>query len=439
MSCGALLQSYFNPEFAEEDAENRSEFFEFRNLTCSSHIITFTSLMPNQIPLGFQMTSVACGIKKSGREDCVLIVSDRPAVAAGTYTKNLVFAAPVELDRARTPGEGFRALAINAGNANACTGERGMRDAEKMAELAAATVGATGSQALVMSTGIIGEFMPIEKLAEGIKRCATQLGNSDDDLFRAARGMMTTDSVPKTVSRTVDWNGRPITFCGLAKGAAMIAPNMGTMLAAVLTDAALTPQQAQSALGEGVEVTFNCISVDGHMSTNDTVLLLANGASGVTISAAEMPRFTAVLTEVLGELARMIPADGEGTTHVIEVHVTGCRDRVSARTLAKSVADSALVKCAIHGADPNWGRIVSAAGYAGIPFDPNRVDLHLNGFLLYKQGVPQPFDAEIVSNSIRDNKDVKVVLSFGEGTAEIKYWTADLTAEYVRLNADYHT
>jgi glutamate N-acetyltransferase/amino-acid N-acetyltransferase len=395
--------------------------------------------MPHDIPLGFKLNSVACGIKKSGRADCVLITSDSPAVAAGTYTKNLVFAAPVALDRARTPGENFRALIVNSGNANACTGERGLADATKMAELAATAIGAKGEQALVMSTGIIGEFMPMEKITAGISEVAKKLVATEEGLENAARGFMTTDSVPKVVSRKFNLGGKTVTILGLAKGAAMIAPNMGTMLAAVLCDAKISPTDAQKALSAAVEVTFNCISVDGHMSTNDTVLLMSNGASGATVDAANFNEFQAALSGVCNELSRMIPADGEGTTHVIEVHVSGCRDTTTARTLAKSVADSPLVKCAIHGADPNWGRIVSAAGYAGVPFEPAKVDLTLNGHLLYKQGVPQKFDADVVSDSIRQNKEVEVHLSFGEGTAESKYWTADLTAEYVRLNSDYHT
>lgn len=386
------------------------------------------------------MAGVHAGIKRNAtREDCSLVVSDFPAVVAGMYTKNLVFAAPVALDRARTPGTGFRAVAINSGNANACTGERGLADAARMAELGAAVVGASGEQGLVLSTGIIGEFLPLEKVEHGIQLCADILGNDQESLILAARGMMTTDTTHKLASAAITTPAGEVRICGMAKGAAMIAPNMGTMLGLVLCDAAITPELAQETLRVAVEATFNCVSVDGHTSTNDTVLLLCNGASGVTIDTATKTEFQKSLTAVCESLARQIPADGEGTTHVIEIHVTGCADMAAARQLAKCVADSVLVKCAVHGADPNWGRIVSAAGYAGVPFDPNKVDLHLNGFQLYKQGVPQPFDAELVSSSIRDDRDTKILLTFGEGSAELKYWTADLTAEYVRLNADYHT
>jgi glutamate N-acetyltransferase/amino-acid N-acetyltransferase len=404
--------------------------------------LRFTSrlIVSHLIPLGYRMSGVHAGIKRNAsREDCSLVVSDFPAVAAGMYTQNLVFAAPVALDRARTPGTGFRAVAINSGNANACTGERGLADAARMAELGAAVVGASGEQGLVLSTGIIGEFLPLEKVEHGIKLCAEKLGSDQESLELAARGMMTTDTTHKLASAAITTPTGEVRICGMAKGAAMIAPNMGTMLGLVLCDAAISPELAQETLRTAVEATFNCVSVDGHTSTNDTVLLLCNGASGVTIDGATKAEFQKSLTAVCESLARQIPADGEGTTHVIEIHVTGCADIASARQLAKCVADSVLVKCAVHGADPNWGRIVSAAGYAGVPFDPNKVDLHLNGFQLYKQGVPQPFDADLVSHSIRDDRDTKILLTFGEGSAELKYWTADLTAEYVRLNADYHT
>jgi glutamate N-acetyltransferase/amino-acid N-acetyltransferase len=220
----------------------------------------------------------------------------------------------------------------------------------------------------------------------------------------------------------------------------MIAPNMGTMLGLLLTDASLTPAAAQQALSQAVEETFNCISVDGHMSTNDTVLLLANGAAGgPPLEGKQLDAFQATLTEVCAELARAIPADGEGATHLIEIEVTGCATRAEARRLAKSVADSPLVKCAIHGADPNWGRIVSAAGYAGVPFDPLKVNLRLNGFELYRGGAPVRFDSAKVSASIQDRHETQIILDFGAGREGITYYTADLTAEYVRLNADYHT
>jgi glutamate N-acetyltransferase/amino-acid N-acetyltransferase len=397
--------------------------------------------MSSPIPQGFRFAGVYSGVKRdTSRLDCGLVVSDVPAIAAGVYTKNLVCAAPVALDRARTPGEGFRAVAINSGNANACTGERGLRDAERMAEWAAGHCKASAKAGLVLSTGVIGEYLPLDKIAAGLEQCAARLDGGEQSFVAAAQGMMTTDTVHKIAGRTLLLNDRTITVAGMCKGAAMIAPNMGTMLGLVLTDAKLTPAAAQQALSEVVERTFNCISVDGHMSTNDTVLFLANGAAGgPALSGAELKQFEETLLTVCRDLSRAIPADGEGATHLITIEIAGCRTRGDARQIAKTVADSPLVKCAIHGADPNWGRIVSAAGYSGVQFDAAKVTLRLNGVLLYQNGAPVAFDADKVSASIRDNRETLIQLAFGAVGEGITFYTADLTAEYVRLNADYHT
>jgi len=397
--------------------------------------------MSIRVPQGYRLGGMYCGIKRDAtRLDLTLVVSEVPAVAAGVYTQNLVFAAPVALDRSRTPGDGFRAVAINSGNANACTGPRGLADAEEMARLAAAACGAQGGQALVMSTGIIGEFLPLEKIAVGLKSLAPRLGSDEAALVAAARGIMTTDTVHKLSGRSLSLEGRTIQITGMCKGAAMIGPRMATMLGLVLTDAPLTAAAAQAALSAVVEDTFNCVSVEGHMSTNDTVLLLANGAAGGTpLAGQSLAAFQAALHEVCAELSRAIPADGEGATHLVSIEVTGCASRSAARQIARTVADSPLVKTAIAGADPNWGRIVSAAGYAGVPFDPARVELHLNGTLLYRQGTPTGFDAAAVSASIGNQRETRIQLKFSEGPERCHFWTTDLTAEYVRLNADYHT
>lgn len=393
------------------------------------------------VPKGFRVAGVYCGVKRNtSKLDLSLIVSDRAAVAAGVYTQNRVFAAPVALDRARTPANDIRVLVINSGNANACTGDRGMADCEEMARAAAATCQAGPQQALVLSTGIIGAFLPMEKILPGIAAAAEVLAADDDSLVNAARGMLTTDTTHKLAGRELTVSGRTVRISGMAKGAAMIGPNMATMLGVVLTDAALDRSTAQSLLSEVADTTFNCISVDGHMSTNDTVLLLANGAAGVSpLEGADLAAFRQALAEVCGQLAKAIPEDGEGATHLITLDVTGCATEAAARQIARTVADSPLVKTAVAGADPNWGRVVSAAGYAGIVFDPAGVDLHINGFLLYERGAPVDFDAEKVSASIRGNRDTHVELKFREGDANIRFWTTDLTAEYVRLNADYHT
>src|SRR5262245_15985713 len=398
--------------------------------------------MPPSLPKGYRVAGVHAGIKRNPtREDVTLVISDRPAAAAGVYTTNLVFAAPVAYDRARTPGEGFRAVVINSGNANACTGERGLRDAGEMARLAAAVVGAPPDQALVMSTGVIGEYLPIDKVAAGISSCAEKLGNDEASLVSAARGMMTTDTVHKLASRSFSIGNRTFQITGMCKGAAMIAPNMATMLGLILTDAPVSAADLRSRLVAATSETFDCISVDGHMSTNDTVLLLANGAEGGSRLAGldELNTFGAALYEVCAQLAKSIPADGEGATHLICIEVDGFSATAGAERIAKAIAESVLVKTAIAGADPNWGRIVSAAGYAGVPFDPAKVELRINGFTLFQDGTPVPFDASKVSASIKENRETTIDLTFQEGSASARFWTTDLTAEYVRLNADYHT
>jgi glutamate N-acetyltransferase / amino-acid N-acetyltransferase len=397
--------------------------------------------MPVAVPKGYRLAGVYSGVKRNATKlDLSLIVSDRPAVAAGVYTQNRVFAASVALDRSRTPARDIRAVVINSGNANACTGERGLADARRMARAAAESCGALENQALVMSTGVIGVFLPMDKILPGIRAAAEQLAADEDGLLAAARGMLTTDTIHKIAGRTITLGGRTVEIAGMAKGAAMIGPNMATMLGLVLTDAALDEATAQEMLRDVVDGSFNCISVDGHMSTNDTVLLLANGAAGgPSLAGSDLQTFCEALLETCQELARAIPADGEGATHLITLEVTGCATTDAARQIARTVADSPLVKTAVAGADPNWGRIVSAAGYAGIEFDPTGVNLRINDFLLYEHGAPVAFDEARVSASIRENRDTHVILGFGEGSSRIRFWTTDLTAEYVRLNADYRT
>lgn len=397
--------------------------------------------MAIRLPQGYRAAGVYSGVKSNPSSlDLTLVVSDRPAVAAGVYTKNLVCAAPVKLDRERTPSPSIRVVVVNSGNANACTGSQGDSDARQMAVWAAEAVGAEPEQALVMSTGIIGSLLPMEKIRAGIRAAAGQLGDDEQSLENAARGIMTTDTVPKIRGREVMLSGVPTRITGIAKGAAMIAPNMCTMLSLVMTDAAIGVEDAQSALVAAVDESFHCISVDGHMSTNDSVILLANGAAdGPVLQGKGLADFRTTLLEVCEDLAQSIPADGEGATHLITVEVHGCRTRQDALRISKTIADSPLVKTAIAGADPNWGRIVSAAGYAGVQFDPSKVTLHLNGMLLYEHGAPVDFNPDAASQSIAASRDTSIVLILEEGKACARFWTTDLTTEYVRLNAEYHT
>ncbi|HUT93330.1 MAG TPA: bifunctional glutamate N-acetyltransferase/amino-acid acetyltransferase ArgJ [Thermoguttaceae bacterium] len=397
--------------------------------------------MAIRVPKGFRLAGVHCGLKSDPRKpDLTLVVSDTPAVAAGVYTQNLVYAAPVALDRERTPSARIRTVVVNSGNANACTGDRGLQDARRMARLAADACGAEEDQALVLSTGIIGEYLPMDKIAAGIEAATAQLGSDDAALISAARGMMTTDTVRKLAGRTLSLSRGQVQITGMAKGAGMIGPRMATMLGLVITDAALEPDVAQSQLAAAAGESFNCISIEGHMSTNDTVLLLANGAADPTpLEGEDLAAFRQALGEVCVELARAIPADGEGATHLITIEVTGCATRDAARQVAKTIAESALVKTAVAGGDPNWGRIVSAAGYAGVPFDPAGVSLRVNGFPLYQAGAPVAFDAKAAAESIRQNRETFVELALSEGEAKCRFWTSDLTVDYVRINADYHT
>jgi glutamate N-acetyltransferase/amino-acid N-acetyltransferase len=395
----------------------------------------------HHFPQGFQGAGVYTGVKRNPNKlDFSLLVSDRPAVGVGVYTQNLVCAAPVKYDRSLTPSDDIRVVAMNSGVANACTGDRGDRDAAEMAAIAGEACGASAKQTLVLSTGVIGAHLPMEKIKQGAIVTAAKLSNSAAALEDVARGIMTTDTVPKIRSREIVLDGRAVRVTGIAKGAAMIGPNMATMLSVIMTDAAISAADAQAALADAVIESFNCISVDGHMSTNDTVLLLANGAAGgEPVTGRALSAFRATLLEVCEDLAQSIPADGEGATHLITVEVHGCRTRQEALKIGRTIADSPLVKTAIHGADPNWGRIVSAAGYAGVPFNPEHVDLLINGLLVYEQGTPVAFDEEQVSLSIRDSRDTLLVLILGEGTESARFWTTDLTADYVRLNADYRT
>jgi glutamate N-acetyltransferase/amino-acid N-acetyltransferase len=393
------------------------------------------------VPLGFRLAAASCGIKSTpDREDVALIVCDDDAVAAGVYTTNLVHASNVALNRQKTPFDRCRVVVVNSGNANTCTGKRGELDTLEMLAVAAKSCGAEPSQVLVMSTGIIGVFLPMEKVRAGITTAAARLGRDEDALAAAARGFTTTDKYEKVAGRTLELAGTTIQITGIAKGAGMIAPNMATLLATIITDARLTSSDAQTALQAATNVSFNSISVDGHMSTSDTVLLLASGKSSpVPLGQADMAAFQTALDEVCIELARMIPADGEGASHLITLDVSGCRTREEAHRIAKRVAESALVKTAITGADPNWGRIVSAAGQAGVPFDPAGMSLSMNGHAIFQYGEPVAFDAGVVSRSIRDQQETHVELSFSEGSAATRFWASDLTVEYVVFNSEYTT
>ena len=403
--------------------------------------------MTHFLPKEFRFAGVTCGIKtRAGTKDLTVIVSDRPAVAAGVYTQNLVVAAPVVLCRSRTPLATARAIVVNSGNANACTGTKGDADAKQMCEWVAAACSkklgslVTGEQALVMSTGIIGRFLPMDKVEAGIQQAAAALAVGEAAFLDASDGILTTDAGRKVTSRACKVAGREIHIVGMAKGAGMIGPNMATMLCCILTDAPLTAEQAQRMLNAAANKSFNNISVEGHTSTNDTMLLMANGAAGgAALEGEEEAEFAEHLEAMCIELAKQIPADGEGATHLIEISVTGASTGDDARKISKAVANSNLVKSAVFGGDPNWGRIVSAAGYAGVPLETNRLDLQINGIPLFKSGEPIAFDAKAASRSIKENFTTLIELNVGTGMGACKHWTSDLTLDYVRFNSEYST
>jgi glutamate N-acetyltransferase/amino-acid N-acetyltransferase len=387
---------------------------------------------------GYRFAAVAAGIRpdEPGRLDVALVVSERPATAAGVFTQNRVCAAPVQVCRSRLPARDVRGFVVCSGNANACTGDQGLADARRMTELAAKALDVRPEQFLVASTGVIGRLLPMPKIEPAIAAAAREL--SPEGLERVATAIMTTDTHSKTASRTLQLSGGDVHIVGFAKGAAMIGPNMATMLAFVLTDAAVSAEDLTELAPKAARHSFNAISVEGHTSTNDTLLFLANGP-GKPIDGDDLIRFRAAATEVCAELAKAIAADAEGASHLITIEIVGTRTEEDAFRIAKTIADSPLVKTAFFGADPNWGRIVSAAGYAGVAFEERDLSLELGPYLLYERGRPLPFDPAVVSKFIRDHRALTVVLTFTLGTGRATFHTCDLTYDYVRLNADYTT
>jgi glutamate N-acetyltransferase/amino-acid N-acetyltransferase len=388
----------------------------------------------------YRFAGVPSGLrpKEPDRLDLALIVSDVPAAAAGVFTQNRVCAAPVQVCRQRLPTAQARGVVICSGNANACTGQRGLDDARRMTQVTAEAIGCAPEQMMVCSTGVIGRHLPMDRIEPGIRAAAGQLGAAQASLECAARAILTTDTTIKVSSRKLEIAGHEVRLTSFCKGAAMIGPNMATMLAFVFTDATVAPADLATIAGRAADASFNCVSVEGHTSTNDTLLLFANG-QGAPLRGDSLARFAATVTEVCGELARAIAADAEGASHLVHVHVRGTRDDAEARQIAKVVAESALVKTALFGADPNWGRIVSAAGYAGVDFEERDLSLRLGGTLLYEAGTPLPFDAAALSAFMKANRELELDLHFTLGNGSCTFWTCDLTYEYVRLNADYTT
>ena len=386
----------------------------------------------------FSSATAACGIKRTGplRRDLCLIVSENPASAAGVFTTNLVKAAPVLLSRRHLEDGRASAVLLNSGNANACTGVPGIRAAEQTVNAAAAALGIDVDEVLVCSTGRIGVQLPVEKMVPGIVSAAHSLKTSAAAATDAAKSIMTSDSVPKQSAYEVNMGAKSFRIGGMAKGAGMISPNMATMLCVITTDAAAPPAFLRKALGEVIGKTFNCITVDGDCSTNDTVLLLANGASRTAIrTAADKKLFQEVLQSVCADLSRAIVADGEGTSRVIELMVKGCRSDADAYRIARAIANSQLVKCAWAGSDPNWGRILDAAGYAGADFNPDKAEIAYDGFPAARNGMGcQDARGEASLRKIAAKKEFSVTVDLHGGKGRARLLTTDFTEDYVRLN-----
>ncbi len=395
------------------------------------------------LPRGFRFAATACGLKKTGALDLAILASDVPASAAAVFTQNLVAAAPVLLCKKHLQlSQGrMRAVVINAGNANCATGAAGAAAAERTGEEAARRLNVAPHEVFVCSTGVIGVPLPVEKILRALPSLARNRRPSARSFAELSLAICTTDTRPKTASASLRIGGKRVHLIGCAKGAGMIHPNMATTLAFVATDATIAPGLLQRTLRDVVARTFNAISVDGDTSTNDTLLVLANGAAGaprIRAGAKAHRAFTAALEDLCQSLALQIVADGEGAQRVIEIEVRGAKTEAAARRVAETIATSPLVKTAFAGGDPNWGRVFAAAGRSGVRFDPSRVNITMAGIAVLRNGQPLDFNERDASNRLLA-KRVPILVHLREGTAKACYWTCDLTAEYVRINASYRT
>jgi glutamate N-acetyltransferase/amino-acid N-acetyltransferase len=387
---------------------------------------------------GFQAAGVSCGLKKNGRKDLGLIYSKVSANVAGVFTQNRIQAAPVQLDRQRITRGVCRALIVNSGNANCCMGEQGMRDAMHMASYAAAGIGVAEEEVLVSSTGVIGESLPVEKIQSAMPALVGALHG--EGIHDFAEAIMTTDTVPKVISRRGELDGKVFTVSGVAKGSGMIRPDMATMLCYVMTDIQASPELLKEMLKTGVDLSLNRITVDGDTSTNDTALLMANGLSGAEVSNdAQRGVFQPVLDDVLISLAKWLIKDGEGATKLVEIVVTGAESDQGARKIADTVAHSNLFKTALFGEDANWGRILAAAGRAGVAVDPERMDVRFGPVLMVQDGMGCGKTAEAEATKIlkQSEFDITIDLKLGKGHASVL--TCDFSIDYVKINADYRS
>ncbi len=395
------------------------------------------------IPKGFQFGATIAGLKASGRADFALIVADRPASAAAAFTANKVSAAPLQIDKEhlRATGGKVRVVAINAGNANCAVGQAGLDAARATCVAAAHAFACTKEEVFPSSTGIIGVPLPAQKVIAALPAAKASLGAESDHFLAAAQAILTTDTVEKTAFARIDEGRNEVRIAAFCKGSGMIHPQLvphATMLVYLLTDAKVEPAVLQDYLNDAIGVSFNCISVDGDTSTNDTVLLLASGASGVKIEANHA-EFGATLRQVCISLARQVVADGEGITHVVELRIAGAASDADALEVAKAIAHSPLVKTAWAGCDPNWGRLVAAIGYSGAQIDPERIDIRFGELQICRNGgCATEFD-ESAAHEYLMQEEYAIEINLHQGKGKCVFWTTDLTAEYVHINADYST
>src|ERR1700674_3637399 len=401
------------------------------------------ALSEASLPRGFRFAATACGLKKTGALDLAILSSDVPASAAAVFTQNLVVAAPVLISKEhlRASKGRMRAVVVNAGNANCATGAAGHAAAERTVAEAAKRLGCAPQEMFVCSTGVIGVPLPLDKILRALPVIARHRRPSARSFAETSLAICTTDTRPKTAAASFKMAGKRVHLVGCAKGAGMIHPNMATMLAFVATDAAIAPSLLQKTLHDVTGRTFNPTSVDGDTSTNDTLLVLANGEAGapaIKAGTSAHRAFIAALEEVCRSLALQIVADGEGAQRVIEIEVRHAKTETAARRIAETIATSPLVKTAFAGGDPNWGRIFAAAGRSGVSFDTSRVDIKMAGIPVLRRGQPLNFNERAASNKLLA-EHVPLIVDLHAGKAMARYWTCDFTAEYVRINASYRT
>ncbi len=390
---------------------------------------------------GFKAQGVRAGLKTKGN-DLAIIYSETPAVAAATFTKNRVIAEPLKLDKKNIKNGVAQAIVVNSGNANACTGRKGYQAAVSMAATVAKALGIKASDVMVASTGIIGREFPIEKTIPAIIECAAKLESSEEAGHNAATAIMTTDTVKKESCVSFTLDGKTVSIAAIAKGSGMIHPNMGTMLSFIVSDLNISQKTLSALFKKAINDSFNMITIDGDTSTNDMAVILCNGAAGnkkiSSLSNKNAKIVLAKMSELCIDLARQMVKDGEGVTKFIEYKVIKAKTEKNARDIIHTVADSSLVKCAFFGNDPNWGRILAAAGRAGVSFNPDKVDLSINGFKMLAKGQPLAVDLNKVSQSLK-SREIEVIINLNAGKAQAKGWGNDLTLEYVTFNSAYST